>query len=302
VLKSYKYLIIGSNGFIGKSLYGQLCDIINNNHICCLDRYENTIAATNYIRCDIRNYRELSEAVANIDFDFVIYLVSDLSPSRSMDKYDKLYKINVGALKNVLEVLRCRKIRHVIYASTCEVYGNKVFNANEESLTSPISIYSLTKLMAENMLIYYFNNYRLPVTIARLSLVYGGSQNNRFFIPQAISKLGGNKSFDMTHGEQTRDFIYVEDVCNAFVKIIESEAFIGDVVNISSNTEISLKELTVLLKNILKSDSILNFGAIKYRDNEIMRYKINNNKIVSRLHWQPRMKIKDGLVATIKEG
>lgn len=298
-LKNYKYLIVGSNSYIGKNLYKQLSMKVNTDNIFCLSR-TNSSKFDNFLQCDINDELQLNSKLKDLKFDVIFYLIANTIPSRDIDDYADAYKVNVEGLKNILEILKKDKFKHFIFFSTCEVYGNKVFEANENNLLSPISTYSLTKAMAENILNFYENVYNLPISIVRPSLVYGENQNKRFFIPQAINKLKRNEVFEMTNGEQTRDFIHVNDLCEAVLEIVKQKKFIRDVVNISSNSEISIKELVVLLKILIKSDSKINFGSIEYRNNEIMKYKIDNTKIKNYLNWFPKKNFKESLLEIIK--
>jgi UDP-glucose 4-epimerase len=298
-LKNYKYLIVGSNSFIGKNLHKQLSMIVNMDNIFCLSR-TNGNNFNNFIQCDINNEIELKDKLIEFKFDIIFYLIANAIPGRSMKDYMGAYKVNVNGLKNFLENINLLEIKHFIYFSTSEIYGNKTFEANESDLADPISTYSLTKAMAENMINLYKNSYSLPITIVRPSLVYGSGQNERFFMSQAITKLKSNEVFNMTYGEQTRDFIHVEDVCECVLEIIQQKKLIGEVVNISSNVEIGIKELVLILKRIINSNSEINFGSIDYRNNEIMKYKIDNAKAKKSLNWIPKRNFEASLLKIVK--
>lgn len=299
-MKNYKFLIIGANSYIGKKLHNQLSLSFNSNNIFSLGRI-NSNHYNNFIKCGITDKFEVNNKLVDLEFDIVIYLSSNTIPSRDIEDYENAYDINVEGLKNILKTLKINKLKQFIYFSTSEVYGSKVFEANENDLVSPISVYSLTKVMAENILTFYQNVYNLPLTIIRPSLVYGKNQSERFFIPQAINKLRGNETFNMTYGEQTRDFIHVYDLCDAVIEIIKQKKFINDIVNISSNYEIKIKDLVIYLKELLNSKSKINLGAIAYRGNEIMRYKIDNNKINDILSWFPKKEFKKSLLEIIED-
>ena len=298
-LKDHNYLIVGSNSFIGKNLHRQLSMITNVDNIFCLSKV-NSDNLNNFIQCDINNKIELKNKLKDLKFNIIFYLIANTSFCRGMDGYADAHKVNVDGLKNFLESINLLEVEHFVYFSTSEIYGNKTFEANECDLVDPISTYSLTKAMAENMINFYKNSYSLPATIVRPSLVYGSGQNERFFISQAIKKLKNNEEFNMTHGEQTRDFIHVEDVCECVLEIIQQKKLIGEVVNISSNVEIRIRELVLILKKILNSSSEINFGSMDYRKNEIMKYKIDNTKVKNNLNWLPKINFKVGLLDVIK--
>ena len=92
------------------------------------------------------------------------------------------------------------------------------------------------------------------------------------------------------------EILYIlSDLLDALLKIINTDTFVKDVVNISSNCEIKLRDLILLIKSILKSNSEVNFGSIKYRKNEIMHFKMSNSKIYDTIGWYPKMSIESGL-------
>jgi nucleoside-diphosphate-sugar epimerase len=300
-LNKYKYLIMGANSFIGQNFYRELTKNVDPSNIHTLSKGYNANNFYNYLQCDVTDIATLKDKTKNTYYDIVAYLIAATNKSRDLSDFNEIFDINFNGLKNTLNIMETNEnLKHFIFFSTAEVYGKDVFEPSENQNTSPISIYSLTKSLSEELLKFYMNTFDLPITIIRPSNVYGEEQDSNFFIPQAIDSLLKKREFDMTLGEQTRDFIHVEDVCQATVKIIEQKSFKKDIVNLSSNKEIKLKDLVLRIKKSLKSETQVNFGAIPYRKNEIKRYKINNNKIVENLNWKPQISIMEGIEKLVK--
>jgi nucleoside-diphosphate-sugar epimerase len=300
-LNKYKYLIMGANSFIGQNFYQELTKTVDPANIHTLSKGPNSNNFCNYIRCDVTDINNLEDKTKSIFCDIVLYFITATDKNRDLSNFNKIFDINFMGLKNTLHILKKRgKLKHFIYFSTAEVYGKDVFEPSENQSTSPISLYSLTKSLSEELLKFHINTFDLPITIIRPSNVYGEKQSINFFIPQAINSLLEKAEFDMTPGEQTRDFIHVDDVCKATINIIEQNAFKKDIINLSSNKEIKLKDLVLKIKELLKSKTQINFGAIPYRKNEIMRYKINNNKIIENLNWEPQISIMSGIKKIVK--
>jgi len=301
-VEEYKYLIIGSNGFVGSNLHIRLAKNLHLKNIYSLDKGCNTFNYSNYINCDLNNFEDLEKKLKTTLFDVVIYLAADTRYTDNMNYFDIMYEANVKGLKNILQLLQeNQNIRKFIYFSTCEIYGDSLNFSKESDIVNPITLYSLTKSMAEDLVKFYMNRFDFPATIIRPALVYGSGQNERFFIPQAINKFLNKEEFDMTKGEQARDFIYIDDLLDALLKIINMDVFVKDIVNISSNFEIKLCDLIILIKKILKSDTKVNFGSIEYRENEIMNFKMSNDKIFNIIGWTPRMTIEKGLKEMISK-
>jgi len=294
-LRNPIYLVMGANGFIGHHLYQHLSKITTRENIIPLGKNQNINNLPNYIQCDVNNTEDIKNKLLPLSFDIIFYLIANTDPTRDIKNFDTIVDFNVDALKNTLNLLVNKKIDRLFFFSTCEVYGNNVFSCSEECLTNPISLYSLSKVMSESLLQFYGNQYALPYTILRPSLIYGIMQDQRYFIPQAIDRLSNYDSFNMTEGEQTRDFIYIDDLCDAVLKILEHKVFLKEIVNISSDNEISLKDLVTKLQSILNTKTIIKFGALPYRKNEIMRYKINNSKLQIHTGWTPKTTLTQGL-------
>ena len=108
-LKDYKYLIVGSDSFIGKNLHKQLSMMVNIDNIFCLSRV-NSNDFSNSIQCDINNDIELKDNLTNLKFDIVFYLVANTISSRGMEGYADAYKVNVKGLKNFLENINLLKL------------------------------------------------------------------------------------------------------------------------------------------------------------------------------------------------
>ena len=136
----------------------------------------------------------------------------------------------------------------------------------------------------------------------KLFHMYGSDDAPNKFIPQIISSLKNNLPFlDVTLGEQTRDFIYIDDVVSAYQVVIRKYSQLRGTYHsfqVATNNSISIKELLLHLKVITGSSTILNFGAIPYRENELMKSKADNSTLCA-LGWKPKYTIKEGLQESI---
>src|SRR5262249_38179665 len=148
----------------------------------------------------------------------------------------------------------------------------------------------------------FHNLYRMPTVVVRPSLVYGPGQNIRFFIPQMIRDLLAGNVFNMTYGEQFRDFIYIDDVVEGLIEIyMHMNKLQGETVNICYGESIQLKELVLNASLLMESTSQINFGAIPYREREMMSYQVSNAKLRSKTTWKPRITLQEGLLRTISQ-
>jgi nucleoside-diphosphate-sugar epimerase len=163
-----------------------------------------------------------------------------------------------------------------------------------------VSTYALTKRQFQEWL--YLRRNEIKVINMQLEHFYGPGAGSANFISSMISKLKNNEpKIDLTLGEQRRDFIFIDDVVSAFLNVIKYQNLIENPYtsfHVCTNQLISIKDLINLLKELTKSNSILNFGAIPYRENELMHSKTDNSSLI-KIGWIPQYTIQEGLQHTL---
>jgi UDP-glucose 4-epimerase len=116
----------------------------------------------------------------------------------------------------------------------------------------------------------------------------------KFFIPQMLDSLRKNEVFEMTKGEQKRDFLYLDDVIDAMILSLKYEAK-NETFNVCSGEAVSLRQLVVEMKSKLKSKSEIIFGALPYRDNEVWNMVGDNKKIRDAISFVPGFNLSSGI-------
>jgi len=149
----------------------------------------------------------------------------------------------------------------------------------------------------------FYNAFQLPVTIVRPFNTYGPRQSARAVIPTIITQIAsGVKEIKLGDTTPTRDFNYVKDICNGFMLLANCEGAIGETVNIGSNTEISIKDLFELIKEIMKSDANLTLDDQRLRPehSEVFRLRCDNTKIKELTGYEPQYTLREGLEKTVE--
>jgi nucleoside-diphosphate-sugar epimerase len=175
----------------------------------------------------------------------------------------------------------------------------RVFINTDTVLDRFVSAYALTKTQFREWL--YLRRNEIKIINMQLEHFYGPGCNSSNFITAMIERLKNNEPLiDLTKGEQQRDFIYYEDIVSAFEIVINKNETIttGSTFQVGSGKTISIKELMLFLKEQIGSSSQLNFGAIPYRENELMISETNIEPL-SGLGWKPECTIREGLLKTI---
>jgi len=180
------------------------------------------------------------------------------------------------------------------------IENNCSFFINTDTvLDSKVSIYALTKAQFREWLIK--RSSEICIINMQLEHFFGPSNGNSNFISSMIEKMKKNEEINLTAGEQNRDFLYIEDLISAYKKVIEKIDEFSKEFNqfeVCSGELIKIKELLLRIKKITNSQSILNFGVIPYRENELMISSSNNEKLKT-LGWKPEYNIEKALIKTI---
>lgn len=162
------------------------------------------------------------------------------------------------------------------------------------------NVYSLTKRQFQEWC--FIRSNEIKVINMQLEHFYGPGASSTNFISLMIERLKKNQpQIELTAGEQKRDFIYIDDVVNAYTHILSNISSIADnytSFQVCSGELCTIKNLMIELKTIINSNSSLNFGAVPYRENELMLSETDNSGLIN-LGWKPQTTIKEGLKKTI---
>ena len=169
------------------------------------------------------------------------------------------------------------------------------------SESSPVvsrSPYSASKIGADQIAYSYYSTYDLPVSIIRPFNTYGPRQSLRAIIPTIITQALQNKKYiKLGSLYPTRDFCYIDDTVSGFISISESKRSIGEVINIGSGYEISIKDLSNIIMELTNTQSkiISDDKRIRPKKGEVDRLRANINKAKKYISWEPKLKGKRGL-------
>jgi NAD dependent epimerase/dehydratase len=303
-------LVTGADGFIGSHLVEML--VLEGYKVKALSQYNsfnnwgwledvNCLGSIEVLTGDIRDPHFCKNISKNVDVIF--HLAALIAIPYSYIAPDSYLDTNVKGTLNICEAAKENGNIRVIHTSTSEVYGTAQYVPIDESHpVSPQSPSSASKIAADSVAMSYFNAFELPVAIARPFNTYGPRQSARAVIPTIITQIAnGMKEIKLGDTSPTRDFNYVEDTCRGFIAIAESHQTIGETVNIGSNSEISIDDTLILIKNLMKSDVSFVTDDVRLRpkNSEVFRLFCDNSKIKKIAGYSPEITINNGLQKTI---
>ncbi|MDD1644905.1 MAG: NAD(P)-dependent oxidoreductase [Methanomicrobiales archaeon] len=295
-------LITGASGFIGQHLLKEFKKYTTS--LAVIQRNKIPIEAVDLpirqFACDIGNRRDLHSCLTQCDPEIIVHLAGYKERNTNLLGFSEGLNTNVmGSLNIFSEALDKEHLESMVVLGTAEEYGNNPCPYLETMRESPVSPYSFSKTCISHMALLFNSLYQLPITVLRPTLAYGPGQENDMFLPSLISSLHRNRAFRMTTGEQTRDFLYIDDLIDAILRVPRYPGSRGHIINIGSGMPVKIIDIAYLVEKLMKKKNLIHSGQVPYRDNEIMKYCVDIGKAVTVLHWKPRVSLHAGLTKTI---
>ncbi len=312
-LQNKKVLITGADGFIGSHLTERLVE--KGADVTALAQY-NSFNNWGWIETlnddikkeikvytgDIRDYDNISKAIKGKHI--VFHLAALIAIPYSYQSPAAYVKTNIEGTLNVMEACKNFNIEKVVHTSTSEVYGTAQYvPINEEHPLQGQSPYSASKIGADKIVESYHKSFGLPVATIRPFNTYGPRQSARAVIPTIISQiLSGKQVIKLGSLTPTRDFNYVKDTAEGFIRMAEVEQSIGEVINIGTNHEISIGDLVKKIILLSGKEVSIECDELRVRPDksEVNRLWCDNTKAKQILEWQPQYTLDEGLCETIE--
>lgn len=306
-----KVLVTGADGFIGSHLTELL--LSEGYQVKALSLY-NSFNYWGWLE-DIPQSPNLEIVCGDIrdphfckhitrDVECIFHLAALIAIPFSYVAPDSYIDTNVKGTLNICQAALENNVQRVLCTSTSEVYGTAQYvPINEEHPLQPQSPYSASKIGADAIAMSFYNSFKLPLVIVRPFNTYGPRQSARAVIPTIISQIAaGIKEIKLGDITPTRDFNYVADTCEGYLQLAKCEKAIGEVVNIGSNFEISVKDTLELIKDIMQSDVefVSDTQRLRPAKSEVFRLWCDNSKIRELTGFEPKYSIREGLEKTVE--
>ncbi|MCL4325273.1 MAG: NAD-dependent epimerase/dehydratase family protein [Candidatus Thermoplasmatota archaeon] len=295
-----KILITGGAGFIGSFLVNRLAD--SKHDIVVVDdlsrgKFDNIdkIKKVSFIKSDICDTVVMDKLIKKNDVVFHLAALARVMPS--IDDPELTFHSNINGTEIVARL--CSKYeKKLIFTSSREIYGEPLtLPVAEDASYSARNPYSASKIASEKIIESYSFSYHLNYTIIRLTNVYGANDYERV-IPLFINAMNNNKKIYLYGKKKLIDFVYIDDVVDSLIKIMNSDIE-NEVFNIGSGKGYSLMDLINLLDKIIKP-SKTDIHIESERTGEIQRFIADISKAKKILGWSPKTSLENGLKKTVK--
>ena len=303
--KNKKVFVTGGSGFIASHLVKRLLKegarvYTNTKYNSVIDniRLLNLWDDLEVVEADIRNVDSLCQ-VKKFKPEIIYHMAAYNHVGDSFLHVSEALHCNGIGTANLLECYR--DYERFIYMSTSETYGNQTTVPFQESMTPfPISPYAVGKYTGELYARMMQHVHGLPIVVLKPFNTFGPFQSPRAVIGEMIIKCLKGQEILATEGMQTREFNYVDNVVDGLMSAGQSDEGVGEVINIASGEEISIKDLILKIHNLSDSRSKLKIGALHYRPTEIWRMSGDSTKAKRLLGWSPKIPFEEGLRMSIE--
>ena len=310
---SKNILVTGAAGFIGANFAEFFVNKHPEYNVVVLDKLtyagnmdnlKKVMEKITFVQGDICDYQFVKELFEKYEIDGVIHFAAEYHVDNSIKNPFIFTQTNVIGTHTLLEVAKqvwgegsSNKFVHI---STDEVYGTLGEEGyfTENTPINPNSPYSASKASSDLIARAYFETFKMNVTITNCSNNYGPYQHNEKLIPHMIKLAMNNEKLPVYgNGKNIRDWLYVEDHCEA-IDLVFHNGRAGERYNIGGHNEKrNIEIVKLILKHLNKSEDLIEF--VEDRKGHDYRYAIDPTKIKNELGWLPKTKFEDGIVKTI---
>ena len=311
-----KVIVTGGLGFIGSNLIKILLKkkyfVVNLDKVTYSSNFYNIKDFSKnknykFFKVDINNEKKVLQIFKKYKPNAVFNLAAETHVDRSIDEPENFIQSNILGVFKLLQAfkkfIKKNKKSILIHISTDEVYGDILKGRSKENdKYKPSSPYAASKASSDHLVHSYIRTYNLRGIVTNCSNNYGPKQHPEKLIPKMIFNIFNN--FDLPiygKGKNSREWIYVEDHCEALYKIFKNGK-IGETYNIGSNKNLSnldvCRYLLIISKNKKIKGKRVKIKFVKDRPGHDFRYAIDSSKLKKKLNWKPKTDFKKGLIKT----
>lgn len=249
---------------------------------------------------DLRDAEVIERSVK--DCDAVFHLGASVGIPYSYKNPREAVETNIIGTFNILTAARDHGVERIVHTSTSEVYGSALYVPIDES--HPLrgqSPYSASKIGADKLAESFYASFDLPVVIVRPFNCYGPRQSARAVIPTLITQALASKEIRLGNTDTIRDFTFVTDTVEGFIKAAQSPKGFGKVINIGSGREISIGELAKIITTLTQSRAkiVIDESRVRPSRSEINRLLADNRLAKEVMGWEPQVSLEEGVKRTV---
>lgn len=311
------YLITGGAGFIGSNLAEKVLNMSSDNHVWVIDdlsmgSVDNLPkdSRLHFTKGSVTNKEVMENLLTRENYDYIFHLAAVASVADSVVRPVETHEVNFESVLLLLELIRKYQpnLKRLVFSSSAAVYGDEpTLPKKETSQIVPLTPYAVDKFAAERYVLNYSTLYNVPTSAVRFFNVFGPKQNPKSPYSGVISILvdryekllaGNNAVFTMFgDGEQSRDFIFIEDVLQALLLVATSKNSLEKVFNVGYGLTTSLNQLVTSMNKILNIELPVTYEEARSGD---IKYSLADINRLWSLGFKPNYTVEEGLKEYLK--
>jgi dTDP-glucose 4,6-dehydratase len=306
-LKDARVLVTGGAGFIGSHLVRRLVADGADVHVLTSEvsslypgRLLDLKSTITIHEGNVVDRSAMDTVARDVKPQIIFHMAAFTHVGKSWHRVDECIQTNVQGTVSLLEALDNVGYERFLNFGTSEIYGDIPAPFREDAIVNPISPYAVGKYAAERFCRMFHRSYGWPLVMLRPFNAYGPGQTPDRVIPEIIARALRGDELAMTQGRQTREFNYVEDLADGFVRAALTPGIEGELFNIGCGEDISMRDLATTILDLMGNPIAPKFGALPERPAEITEMRCDSTKARTRLGWAPKHSLEDGLKKTIE--
>jgi len=298
-----RVLVTGGSGFLGSHLVRRLVALGAQVYILVRSRsllrhIADIVSDATVLLGDIRVQQQMNAAVVTAQPEVIFHLAAHGVDPQMRDPVT-ITQTNVIGMVNLLEASIRVPYERLVNTGTCFEYGNQEVPISESVMVDPLNVYAASKVMALHLCNLHRRFHGKPIVTVRPFTFFGPYERADRLIPSVILSILAGRPIRITSGVQTRDYTYVEDMVSAFMNAAVAEKVVGEVINVGSGEDISVREIAERIRDLMRADVPLEVGTVETKPDEAWRLCADSSKARAVLEWRPSLTFEEGLRRTI---
>lgn len=299
-MRKKRIILTGGAGFIGANLTRKLLKLNYEVNLIIrastnLWRLKDILPQLKTHQIDILDKKELTKKISKINPQAIIHLAT-YSQYRKQNDFEQMVETNIKGTLNLLSATKDIKYDVFINTGSSSEYGIKNTPMRETDMLDPVSFYAATKSSATLLCKVFALEYSKPIVTLRPFSVYGPYEEKNRFIPTITKAVIQNKPIKLTPGNQRRDFIFIDDIVDIYIKTLsQGKKLSGEILNMGTGIEYTNDEVARTLFKVSGKRVKIEKGAYPKRIWDTPHWAADTTKTKKLLNWKPKFTLEQGL-------
>lgn len=293
------FAVTGAPGFIGANLCRRLAALGKEVHALCFPesdmwRIHDIGEIVHVHHVDLRDRLKVAEVVRSVRPSVVYHLAAHGAYPFQADK-ERILESNLLGTWNLLSACNAVGYKIFVNTGTSSEYGKKTFARREDDLPEPDSFYAATKSCQTTLCQFLARHENAPVVTLRPFSVYGPYEEPSRLIPRLMMAMIEETPIDMVSPHVSRDFVFMDDMLDLYLRVDALKAAIGEVLNVGTGTQTTLEELVRIASDLRGRPIMARWGAMEPRIWDTDTWVADISKLRRTVEWAPKVGVREGL-------